>query len=199
MIKLVIFDLSGVCFNEEEEPYVRKFTSKRNLDFDSFYGEYLELLNKAEVGESTGEKVWEELAKKYNMEIDIPTILDDMMAGKVVYQEVLNFVLEVQKHCKTAYLTNYCKAYSDKFMQKFDMEKYFDFGIISWQIGFRKPAPEGFKKIMEHFKVKPEETVFLDDTEKNAKKAAELGIHAIHYQNLEQLMEELKKLSVSIN
>lgn len=198
MIKLIIFDLSDVCFSLEEPPFIKEFAEKHGIDYEEFDKTYQEMLVKAEVDELTGEYVWEQLGRIYNIKIDVKKAIADMMAMKVPYQAQLDLAKELRKGYKTAYLTNYNKAYWDVIRKKFDLSPYFDFGVVSYQIKARKPAPKGFLLIMERFKAKPEETIFVDDSEKNLVKAAELGINTIHFKSTGQLVKDLKALGVVI-
>ncbi len=51
---------------------------------------------------------------------------------------------------------------------------------------------------IDKYQIIPEESVFIDDRADNVEMAASFGIHAIQFKNKEQVMEELKKLDVTI-
>ena len=59
-----------------------------------------------------------------------------------------------------------------------------------------KPDPEIYKKALKRMKLKPEETVFIDDIKKFVKGAEKIGIKGIHFKNSKQLIKDLKKLNV---
>ena len=59
-----------------------------------------------------------------------------------------------------------------------------------------KPEPGIYRLLLERYDLKPEECVFLDDTEKNLEAAEAFGIYTIHFKNKEQAEEELKKIGV---
>ena len=46
--------------------------------------------------------------------------------------------------------------------------------------------------------LKPEEIIFIDDGEKNLKAPAELGIKTIHFKEVNQLIDDLKQLGVTL-
>ena len=194
MIKLIIFDFSGVVSVDEEDPYIEKFAKKHNISFDDLNELYTENLKKSERNEIPLSEVWNKVMEKFNIKGDYKDFVKEMMFTKTFYQETLKFVLELRKKYKTAYFSNYAEEYWDYVIKLEDLEKYFDFGIVSYQIGSRKPEPKGFKLILEHFNLKPDEAVFTDDAEKNLINAKELGINTIHFKNLEQFKEELNKL-----
>ncbi len=197
MIKLIIFDLSNVCYNLEELPYMEQFAKKHNLNYEELDSYYQEFLVKAEVDEMTGKEVWERVLKHFNIEgEDIDQIIREMIELKEELPETLALVKKLREEYKVAFFTNYNKDYWEVIQKKFDVESYFDFGLVSYQAKSRKPAAEGFKIILSHFNLQPEEAVFTDDSEGRLVQAKELGISTIHFQTLEQFTEELKQLGV---
>jgi HAD superfamily hydrolase (TIGR01509 family) len=195
MIKLIIFDLSGVISNAEEPIYLEKFAEDLNVNLEELQKIYFEYLEKSERGEIPLSVVWGKTLEKFNIQGDYKEFVKDMMSLKEFNKDVLEFVLGLRKKYKMAFFTNYAEEYWKIHETLIDLSRYFDFGVVSYQIGSRKPEVKGFKKIIEHFDVKPEETVFLDDSEKNLKNAKEMGINTVHYKGLERLKGELEKIA----
>ena len=54
-----------------------------------------------------------------------------------------------------------------------------------------------FERALNAYKLKPQETVFIDDVEKNVKAAARLGIRTIHLRDVAHLERELASLGVT--
>ena len=54
--------------------------------------------------------------------------------------------------------------------------------FYSYELGLRKPDLAIFQKVMEKTKIKPEETLFIDDLPQNTAAAAGLGIVTLHIQ-----------------
>lgn len=213
MIKAVIFDLSDVCFNAEEPPFIKAFAEKHGLDFSEFEKRYLELLHKAENHEISGREIWSTLLTHYGIEVDpssrtfadsvhygasIDKIIAEMMADKVAYQPTLDLVKKLRSTVKTAFFTNYNEDYWKYIDKKFKLSNYFDIGLVSYMIGARKPAVRGFEYLLEKLGVKPEEAIFTDDSAKNLENAKQLGIHTIQFQNVLQLTLDLQALGVSV-
>lgn len=196
MIKLIIFDLSGVIGNAEEPIYLEKFAKKYDISLDELKKIYYACLEKSEKNEIPLREVWEKTLNKFNIKGNYKNYAEEMMDLKEFDKEALDFIFKLKKSYKTAYFTNYAEEYWKIHEKLIDLSKYFDFGVVSYKIGSRKPEPKGFKAIMRHFKAKPRETIFIDDTEKNLKNAKELGIKTIHFRSLRQLKNELKKLNV---
>lgn len=198
MIKTIIFDLSDVCFNCEEPPFLIAFAKKYKLDFSDFDKRYQELLYQAENGIITGREVWRRALEHFSITADIDVIISEMIDGKEPFQDTLDLVKRLRENYKTAYFTNYNEDYWKLIEDKFDLTKYFDFGLVSYQIGARKPAVLGFEFILKKFGVKPEEAVFIDDTAKNLENPKKLGIHTIQFKGVSQLATELQGLGVSV-
>jgi FMN phosphatase YigB (HAD superfamily) len=75
------------------------------------------------------------------------------------------------------------------------MTQWFDGGIVSYQIRSRKPAREGFSAILRAFHARPEEAIYIDDSERNVASARRLGIHGIRYTSLRGLRREIEAIS----
>ena len=74
--------------------------------------------------------------------------------------------------------------------------KDFHHVFTSFKIGGIKRDKNTFKKVLDELSIKPEETIFIDDNDKNVKIAKSLGINGIRYTNYKELVEELKNLKV---
>jgi putative hydrolase of the HAD superfamily len=66
--------------------------------------------------------------------------------------------------------------------------------VISGDIQLMKPEPEIFKHLLDAFKLRPEETVFIDDVLANIDGAKKLGLHTIWFKNAAQCQRELDAL-----
>ena len=64
-------------------------------------------------------------------------------------------------------------------MQHFDLEKYFDACTYSYELRAFKPDAVMFEDALKKLGLPGEETVFIDDSEKNLDGAAVFGIHGI--------------------
>ena len=82
---------------------------------------------------------------------------------------------------------NYLQPYLHK-----RLTKYFDFSIISWQVGLRKPDPKIYRKIFEYGNWQPSQIMFIDDKKENIDQAVKLGIKSVLYQDNKQLLNLFK-------
>ena len=100
------------------------------------------------------------------------------------------------KGYKMGLLSVHAKEWVEYLEKKFDYHKLFHSTMYSFDIGILKPDKRSYLLIMEKLKSKPEECLFIDDSEKNIIAAEELGINVVHFKNPEQLKKELEKLNL---
>jgi len=197
-IKLIIFDLSGVCFSIEEPPYLEVFIKKYKLEArrEDFLKQYFDMLKTAERGEMTGIELWNQLLLKYKITADSNLIIKEMIDLKVAITEVLDIAKKLKENYTVVYLTNYNKDYWDEILKRFDFKEWFSWGAVSYEIGFRKPEKEGFEFILKKAGVNPDEAIFIDDFPKNLEEAKSLGINIINFENKKDLIEDLNILGI---
>ena len=68
--------------------------------------------------------------------------------------------------------------------------------VVSGEERLVKPDPAIFELLLDRFRLAPEETVFVDDVERNVDAAAALGIRAVRFDSAEQLRAELTGLGL---
>ncbi|MCD6557970.1 MAG: HAD family hydrolase [Candidatus Aenigmarchaeota archaeon] len=86
--------------------------------------------------------------------------LDDM--------KLLPAALEILDHCKRLGLkliliTNGRKDITDAILEKFGLDKYFDYVITSFEFGYEKSTLEPFKHVLEKFGLQPKECLVVGD------------------------------------
>ena len=79
-----------------------------------------------------------------------------------------------------------------------------DFEFLNWFIGIVvsgeekmiKPDPAFYHVLFDRYQLKPEDTVFIDDSKPNIETAKKLGVHAIHFNSPSQVREEVEALGL---
>ncbi len=102
-------------------------------------------------------------------------VLDDLPASR------LAALVELRKHYKVYLLSNlYDTAwdYTQELIQRggYSVEQCFDEAFISYQLQLAKPNPLIYQKVFEATGIKPEETIYFDDTHDNIEAARKLGV-----------------------
>ena len=203
-IKNIAFDLGGVVIALSYEQAVRSFEeiglkdARQHLDAFHQRGIFGDL----ERGIITTEEFRIELGKLIGREVTYDECLY-AWHGYVEYvpQKNLQMLLKLrQLGYKVCLLSN-----TNPFMMQwamsneFDgnghsMDYYFDNLYLSYKYKYMKPSPEIFKIMLEGQQSSAEETLFIDDGQKNVEAAKELGMKTLFPENNEDWTEPLAKL-----
>ena len=203
-IKNIAFDLGGVVIALSYEQAVRRFEeiglkdARQHLDAFHQRGIFGDL----ERGIITTEEFRIELGKLIGREVTYDECLY-AWHGYVEYvpQKNLQMLLKLrQLGYKVCLLSN-----TNPFMMQWAMSKefdgnghsmdyYFDNLYLSYKYKYMKPSPEIFKIMLEGQQSSAEETLFIDDGQKNVEAAKELGMKILFPENNEDWTEPLAKL-----
>ena len=74
------------------------------------------------------------------------------------------------------------------------LDEVFDGIFSSEETGFSKKVPEAYEHLAEKLNVKPQEILFIDDSEANIEVARSVGYWILRYQTNEKIMGEINKL-----
>ena len=171
MIKNVIFDFGQVLVHFEPDymtgRYIKDADDKnlaKEVIFDRLYWDRLDAGTISEEEVISGiksrlpERLWDAGVSAYkNWIYNIPEI--DKMAELVKYIK--------EKYGVKVYLLSNISEYFAEHSEEFEILKDMAGCVFSATCGFTKPNREIFAHICEKFSLIPEETVFIDDSEKN--------------------------------
>lgn len=198
MIRNIIFDIGGVLVGFDWRAYLESF---------HFPAEETDAIMKA----TFLSKAWTELDREV---LSIGEIEDMMTAAAPEYAEDILTVFRgkgrsIQKRAyarglirslqdrgfKVYYLSNYSSQLREQTEEPLDFLPLMDGGLFSYEVKQIKPEPEIFASLIARYpSIRPEESVFFDDTAGNVEAARRLGFHGIVFHDLEQAMAELEKL-----
>ncbi|MEL6866917.1 MAG: HAD family phosphatase [Bacteroidota bacterium] len=93
-------------------------------------------------------------------------------------------------------LTNWSAETFPVAKKRFAFLKYFEDILVSGEVKLKKPDQRIYQLLFERFDIIPEEAIFIDDSAKNIKAAAEVGMQVIHFQDGPSLSASLRKMAV---
>lgn len=203
MIKNIIFDLSEVIISGyrgiEEVVLESQYGTIENqelleneADLDSMRENevFLDLLR----GKLTEEEYLNHVLKNKNWNVSIEQL-------KTVIRSNLNKLIpgtmEIVKQLKAKgnyqliLLSDHAREWMEYIEENNKDLEMFDKKIFSYDIGAVKSDEQTFKTVLEQAGIVADETLFIDDYEKNVKNAEAVGIHGIVFENAEQLRKTL--------
>ncbi len=193
MIKNVIFDLGNVLLNFQPKELLKsKGLNKQDLDFvykEIFLSdEWVEL----DRGTISRKEAFNSITARNPENVELLLQFTNFEEILTPIEDNVGIVAELKNRgYNTYYLTNYHRDAFEYAFSNFDFFNNFDGGIVSADVKLIKPDPMIYKTISEKYQLKPEESLFIDDTKKNVEAAAELGFNTIHLVEKEQLKKLL--------
>ncbi len=181
-IKVVAFDCDGVMFD----------TTNANM---AYYNEILKHLGRSAL---TAEQF--EYCHSHTADQAIAYLFNDDKAFKkaqryrknmsyipflkyMVLEPYLKPLLEtLRPKYKTAIATNRSDT-MDQVLSEHQLEGYFDLVVSSLDVDRPKPYPDPLLKILEHFAVKANNTLYVGDSELDQMAAKAAGVPFVAYQN----------------
>lgn len=195
MIKNIVFDLGNVLLDFDPASYLESLGYKNQLKQDLkaavFETEEWLLLDRGEIEEKEAIRSWKE--KNPNLKSEITNIISDWEKMLKIKKDSLEILKNLAaKNYEMYILSNFPKKAFAYVTAKYDFFEYFKGQIISYQVKMIKPDAEIYQHLLQKFNLKPAETLFIDDSQKNIEAALKQGIRVIHFKNASTLKEELE-------
>ncbi len=185
-IKNIIFDLGKVLLNLDFNASIRAFQqlgmSKDVLDNQQAYSD--PVFHELEVGKITPEEFCNGVRRVLNN-----PDLTDLQIEDAWYAMILDIpasrvkvVQDLAKKYNVYLFSNTNKIHIDRLHRNFKAEHGIEFPSLfvkdyySHEIHFRKPDINSYKKVIELSGINPEESLFIDDLEKNIIGAQQSGL-----------------------
>jgi putative hydrolase of the HAD superfamily len=202
-IKHIIFDLGGVILNINYQLTSQAFKALGARNFDELYNQFHAnaLFEDLETGRATPEeflaRIREHLPEGTTEEQIIQAwnamLLDFPVARLQLLQQLRN-------HYDLFLLSNTNAIHLEALNKQLEKERgipslaaFFDRSYYSHLIGYRKPEKESYQVILDENGLKPEHTLFIDDTLPNIDGANALGIQTIHLQAPKTILDIFRK------
>ena len=203
MIKTIVFDLGGVLIDwNPMYVYENYFESQEKKD--TFFRDVatFDWNEEQDAGKSlalaTEERInlfpeWEQSLRDFYGRWE--EMLGERIDGTV---EIFRKIKESGQF-KIYALSNWSAETFPIALQKFDFLHWFDGRLISGEEGLAKPNPDIWHLLKDRYDLKPNETLFIDDNERNAEAARALGYHVVHFISPQHLEESLKDYDIELD
>ncbi len=196
MIKTFIFDLGKVIVPFELDNHIKILESVCDLEYTEirdkvFAAEELILFEK---GEISARQLFEFLQKLLGLRMEFEEFvaawnsifsLEPIIAPALIEKLAAKYRLII--------LSDTNRLHFDFIREHFPILDFFDDFVVSYELGYVKPAPEIFRAAVIKAECLAEECFFTDDKEINVRGAVEFGINAVQFHSPEQFAAELSK------
>jgi 2-haloacid dehalogenase len=181
-IKNIVFDFGGVLIDWNPELLYRKvFATKEEMDF------FLSEIATPEwnIQQDAGHPLSEATAV---LQAQYPEYKDeialfygrwgDMLGG--ILEENVALIKPLKQKYKLYGLTNWSAETLPIAMARYDFFGDLDGIVVSGEEKLVKPDKRLFQILLDRYRLKPEESIFIDDNGVNVCAAEEMGFHALH-------------------
>ena len=199
-IKNIIFDLGGVIL-DIDETVVYKELEKMGIKTSELAHskEFIEIMSKFDTGIYTAPTFRKRMKALLGLEKMTDEKFDSIWNAMLldIPRERIEAIEKVKKHYKIFLMSNTNVIHYDLYVRDLQLrfgynefDELFDKSYFSFAEHLEKPDPRFFELILDHEGLLPEETLFIDDTEKNINIAKSLGINTYHISR-EELVRNL--------
>lgn len=148
-------------------------------------------------GKISEKEYWKRCMRDLGIRKDYKKLRKVLLESFNLNKEVAELVKDLRKNYQVGLLSDQTKERYSYLNRKFNIEEKFDFTVISFREGLRKPQTKIYEVAVQKTGSEPENCIYIDDLKHNLSPAEELGIKTIHYRNNEQLKQDLKMLGVN--
>ncbi|GGG92715.1 HAD family hydrolase [Silvibacterium dinghuense] len=197
-IHAVIFDYGRVLSNPEDAAAKAKMIALSGLTEEQLFPSYWKFRHAYDLGELNGPSYWNKVAADAGTAFtpeQIENLIEtDILMWASLNEQMLAWVVALQDAgYPTAILSNMGEDMLRYMRQEFGWLAHFQHHTWSCEIGIGKPDPAIYTHTCERLGVAPETTLFVDDKPENIEAAAQMGLQAIQFHSLEQVLRELKE------
>ncbi len=182
-LKLIIFDCDGVLFDSKEanryyynhllEKFGRPLMDESELDF-------VHMHHAEDSTRHIFRKYPEDLARaeKYRTGIDYTPYLRHM----IMEPDLIEFLRDIRENHQTAISTNRTTT-MPAVLSLFGLKPYFDKVVTALDVKNPKPHPEALHRILDHFDVSADESIYIGDSMVDREHSSNAGMRLIAFKN----------------
>jgi putative hydrolase of the HAD superfamily len=198
LIKNIIFDLGNVLVNVHFDKFEKRLLEEgaSKAACDSLF-QSRELREDYESGKMTNKEFLNLACSKLDCSIkqaEFKEIFSDMFSEIPAMKLFVNKLIQ-DKYFRLFLLSNTNSYHFNYIKNKFDYVKGIKNFALSYRMKLNKPSPEIFFKLLKRYKLKPEDTLFIDDLVNNCKTAEKIGLKTICYSGFKKFNKEFKQIT----
>ncbi|HEX3940870.1 MAG TPA: HAD family phosphatase [Acidobacteriaceae bacterium] len=197
-LRAVIFDYGEVISRAANKAVHRQLVETAGLDQETFDKWYWALRLDYDAGILNRLTYFQKLAEFAGTEFSTAQIerlgeLDARM-WMDINEPMLAWVSQIQRAgLRIAILSNMGDGVLSAMLREFPWLGQFDALVWSHELGIVKPDPAIYRYTVDALAVQPQEALFIDNLQENVAGAEAIGLHAIHFENIDQLGREIAR------
>ena len=201
MIKAIVFDLGGVLFAEGKSVAVERLQRQRGYD----PGEVRKILTSPQSidlrkGLTPDDEFWAWAQAQLPEGYDAQEIKAAWYHGYELDQEILHLIERLRGRYKIVAFSGNIRSRVEFLEESHRFRRLLDVEVYSFDHRLTKPDKRFVEIMIEKAGCRPEEIVYIEDNDRYAEPARELGVKVVLYARgeAEKLQAELKALGVEV-
>lgn len=195
-IKLIIFDFYGVItlgsYREIAKWLAKKYDRKWAEVYKILYHKYF---NMAAEGKINERQFFLRTLKELNMTEDWRAIRARHLSYLVLNKPMFEYSTQlVRRGYTVVYLSKNTPAQFDIILKKYQVRRHIKHILNTYDLDLPKASTKTIRHVLRKFRVRPAETIMIDDQDFNLVEPAKLGVHSILYKNNKQALRDLRHL-----
>lgn len=194
MIRAVYFDFGGVLVRTEFQAPRQHLAERLGMEYEDLMRLVFEseTARQASLGLIDEQAHWEATLRTLRLPADQrQAVTEAFFGGDVTDRTLIAFLRGLRPQFKVGLISNAWTGLR-AYITEQGFADVFDAMIISAEVGLMKPDAAIYRLALERLDIQPAEAVFVDDFVENVEGARAVGMHAVHFQQPEQALEELK-------
>jgi len=199
-IKAVVFDIGGALDKGKPEEHWENLCKRLKIDIKRFQEVRAKYTPDARIGKLSTREYISKIANELGLTDN--KLFKEWLAAKrenmVIDKEIEKLMKKLKENgYKVATISNIIELHHQVRLEN-KAYNLFDVEAISFIEGIAKPNRKIYDLTLKRLKLKPEECIFIDDSERNLEAAKEIGFVTILFKNNTQLISDFKKIGVKI-
>lgn len=195
-IEAIIFDFGGVLIDLDYNKTIEAFVDLGIENFDELYSQadQLGLFDSIEMGKISSQRFINELLKLLPQGTTPNQVVHAWNAMLLsVPKQSIEILTKLSAKYRIFMLSNTNAIHIEKAWRIWSEtssiapNSHFEKILLSHEIGMRKPHVETFQWVLDEFNLKPEKTLFIDDSIQHIEGARKAGIQTHHLQMISEL------------
>lgn len=197
-IKAVAFDFWGIFATMD--PPMNRYLEEHGISLKKYLDKIHDLIVLHDIGKIDEKRFLQECSRIVGVEIPYDQCHYVYRDG-TLNRPLIDIIKKLKTKYKITLLSNNNREYVQEYIYKPGLDKLFDVMVVSYETGYRKPAPEIYKILIQKLGVEPNEILFLDDDSSKLGAAEAQGLQTLVYQGKEtdKILEHLSDQDGSVN
>jgi putative hydrolase of the HAD superfamily len=197
-IKAVIFDLGNVLVNYDVQKAAKRFSAASGLSTREIWKRFfLSRFEQAYTRGAISTREFHRIACK-TLRVSMPLAVFSHYWNDIFWEipGMDKLLARIRKRYPLYLISNTNELHFNYIKKHFRLLRHFKRKFPSHEIGARKPDLRIYRRVLKKIRLRPEETVFIDDMKSFIEGARKTGMHALRFRGIKRLIRDLRCLGI---